>query len=35
MSDTALFIVGTFMFLILTSGILFSIYEVRRVEGRR
>ena len=34
MSDTTLFICGFLMFLMLSAGVGFSIYEVRRVERR-
>lgn len=34
MSDTTLFICGLVMFLMLSAGVGFSVYEVRRVERR-
>jgi len=32
MSDIAIFIVGTFTFLLLSGGFVFTWYEVRRIE---
>jgi CHASE3 domain sensor protein len=32
MSDTAIFVVGTFTFLLLSGGIFYTFLEVRRIE---
>lgn len=34
MTDATLFILGTMMFVMLAAGVIFSVYEVRRVEGK-
>jgi hypothetical protein len=33
MSDTAIFVVGVFTFLLLSGGVGFTFLEVRRIEG--
>jgi hypothetical protein len=33
MSDTAIFVVGTFTFLLLSGGFFYTFLEVRRIEG--